>query len=133
MKIKDAAEKYGISSQAIYQRLKRQNIPIDSIKDPESGELTPDALGMLENLFGESSEQFNQRKATANEELARLRLLVQSLEHERDLLRVKLEAAERERDTAKETINKERLLFERLLPGPGRTEMSLFKRLFRTK
>lgn len=130
MKIKDAAEKYGISSQAIYQRLKRQGIDVEKLKSKETGDLTADALAIIENLFGESSAQFNKQRASTQEELARLRTLVQSLEHERDLLRVKLEAAERERDTATETLNQERALFTKYLPAPETNKKSLFQRIF---
>lgn len=130
MKIKDAAEKYKISSQAIYQRLKRQGIDVESLKDKETGDLTPDALGIIENLFGESSEQYNKQKASTLAELARLRQLVQSLEYERDLLKVKLEAAERERDTAVDTLNQERSLFTKYLPAPESEKKGLFRRIF---
>lgn len=130
MKIKDAAEKYKISSQAIYQRLKRQGIDVETLKDKETGDLTPDALGIIENLFGESSEQYNKQKASTLAELARLRQLVQSLEYERDLLKVKLEAAERERDTAVDTLNQERSLFTKYLPAPENEKKGLIRRLF---
>lgn len=133
MKIKDAAEKYGISAQAIYQRLKKQNIPIDSLKDTETGDLTPDALGILENLFGESSAQYNQQKASLHDELARLKQLVQSLEYERDILKVKLEAAERERDTANETLNQERAMFTKFLPAPDQQRQGFISRIFGKK
>lgn len=130
MNIKEAATKYGISPQAIYQRLKKQNIPIDSLKDAETGDLTPDALGILENLFGESSAQYNQQKASLHDELARLKQLVQGLEYERDILKVKLEAAERERDAARDTLNQERALFTRFLPEADQRRRGVFSRLF---
>lgn len=131
MTIKEAAEKYNISPQAIYQRLKKQKIPIESLKDTETGDLTPDALGIIEKLFGESSAQYNQQKTSLQEELIKLRALVQSLEHERDLLRVKLEAAERERDAARDTLDQERALFTRFLPAPDQQRRGWFKGLFR--
>ena len=131
MTIKEAAEKYSISPQAIYQRLKKQKIPIESLKNKETGDLTPDALGIIENLFGESSAQFNQQKTSLQEELTKQKALIQSLEHERDLLRVRLEAAERERDAALNTLDQERALFTRLLPAPDQQRPGLFFRLFR--
>lgn len=130
MKIKDIAEKYSISMQAIYQRLKKKGIAVESLKDPETGELTPDALGIFENLFGESSALFNQQHASKNEEIARLNALVQSLEHEKELLEVKLASAERERDRLEETLNQERMLFVKYLPDPEANKKSLFRRIF---
>lgn len=126
MTIKEAAAKYGISQQAIYQRLKKNNIAVESLKDQENGGLTPDAIGILENLFGESSAKFNQQKLNVQEELTRLRALVQSLEHENELLKIKLEAANAAKETAIETLNQERSMFTRLLPAP---RPSLWERL----
>lgn len=130
MTIKDASEKYGVSSQAIYQRLKRNKIPVESLKDKETGDLTPDALGIIENLFGQSSEQFNQRKTTMTEELNRLKSLVQTLEHEKEILQLRLDSSERERARIEETLNQERAMFNRFLPPAKDEKKSLFKRLF---
>lgn len=126
MTIKEAAAKYGISQQAIYQRIKNNGISLKSLKDPKTGDLTPDALGILENLFGESSEKFNQQRVSKEEELTRLRALVQSLEHENELLKIKLEASEAAKAAAVETLNQERAMFTRLLPAP---RPSLWERL----
>ena len=121
MTIKDAAEKYGISKQAIYQRLKRNNIQIDSLTDPETGDLTPDAEAIMENLFGEGSQQFNKRKLTLTEELKAAQAEIQHQQAIVDLLTAKLEAAERERDLLRETLDQERAMFQRFLPAPGQT------------
>lgn len=126
MTIKEVAAKYGISQQAIYQRIKNNGISLKSLKDQKTGELTPDALGILENLFGESSEKFNQQRMSKEEELTRLRALIQSLEHENELLKIKLEATEAAKVAAVETLNQERALFTRLLPAP---RPSLWERL----
>ena len=40
MTIKEAAKLYGISTQAVYQRLKKANINLDTLKDKETGEIT---------------------------------------------------------------------------------------------
>ena len=126
MTIKEVAAKYGISQQAIYQRIKNNGISLKSLKDQKTGELTPDALGILENLFGESSEKFNQQRMSKEEELTRLRTLLQSLEHENELLKIKLEASEAAKAAAVETLNQERSMFTRLLPAP---RPSLWERL----
>ena len=128
MTIKDAAEKYGISKQAIYQRLKRNNIQIDSLTDPETGNLTPDAEAIMENLFGEGSQQFNKRKLTLTEELKAAQAEIQHQQAIVDLLTAKLEAAERERDLLRETLDQERAMFQRFLPAPGQTVQTGEKR-----
>ncbi len=135
MTIKDAADKYGISKQAIYQRLKRNGITVDTLTDKETGELTPDAEAVFENLFGESSQQVNQRKSTLTDELKAAQATISSQQREIDLLTVKLEAVERERDLLRDTLDQERAMFTRYLPAPGQTVQpgekrpGLFRRL----
>lgn len=128
MTIKDAAEKYGISKQAIYQRLKRNSIPVDNLTDQETGTLTPEAEAILENLFGENRQQFDKRKLNLTEELKAAQAEIQQQKANIELLTAKLEAAERERDLLKDTIDQERALFQRFLPAPGQTMQQSEKR-----
>lgn len=51
MTIKDAAELYGISTQAVYQRLKKESIDLKRLKDKSTGHLTPDAEVVFCKLF----------------------------------------------------------------------------------
>ena len=133
MTIKDAAEMYGISKQAIYQRLKKHGISLDTIRDQETGELSQDAEAVLENLFGENSQVFNQRRVNFTDELTRLKEAVNRQQIEVEKLTIQLEAAERERDFYRETLEQERALFSRYLPAPGETSQGREKRpgLFR--
>lgn len=121
MTIKDAAEKYGVSKQAVYQRLKRNLIQVDNLTDQETGHLTPEAEAILENLFGENSQQFNKRKLNLTEELKAAKAEIQRQQVNVELLTAKLEAAERERDLLRETLDQERAMFQRFLPAPGQT------------
>jgi predicted DNA-binding protein YlxM (UPF0122 family) len=140
MTIKEAADKYQVSKQAIYQRLKRNGLTVDSMTDKETGQLTPEAEGIMENLFGENRQLFDKRKFTPSDEIKALQEQVNSLQTNVELLTIKLEAAERERDLLKEqleqtrqTLEQERLLFQRFLPAAGETKSGTEKRpgLFR--
>ena len=51
MTIKEFAKQQSISPQAVYQRLKAAGIPIDSIREGKTSELTPDGLEKLSSLF----------------------------------------------------------------------------------
>lgn len=130
MTIKDVAEKYGISSQAIYQRLKKYKIDIESLKDKETGELTADAEGVMAQLFANKS---NQRKPTLQSEMQSLRALVDSYEKENSVLRAKLESAERELETVKSTLEVERAMVLRLLPPPRESFFDRLRKKRRTE
>lgn len=54
MTIKEAAARYGVSRQAIYQRLKRQGLQVDTLRDPKTGELTPEGEATLSSMFTEA-------------------------------------------------------------------------------
>jgi hypothetical protein len=49
--IKQAANLYGITPQAIYQRLKKEGVNIDKMKSKETGDLTPDAELVFSNYL----------------------------------------------------------------------------------
>lgn len=135
MTIKEAADKYKVSKQAIYQRMKRNGLTIDSMTDKETGQLTPEAEGIMDNLFGANRQLFDKRKFTPSEELKAAQEQVKSLQTNVEMLTIKLEAAERERDLlreqidqARQTLEQERLLFQRFLPAAGETKSSAERR-----
>lgn len=119
MDIKEAAIKYGVSRQAIYQRLKSNGIPVDNLKDKESGHLTPEAEAILDKLFGPSREEFKQRRESLQAELTAAKQEIESQRAQIELLTVKLQSAEKERDLLRETLDQERILFNRFLPAPA--------------
>lgn len=51
MTIKEFAKQHSISPQAVYQRLKASGIPIDSIREGKTAELTQEGLEKLSSLF----------------------------------------------------------------------------------
>lgn len=52
MTIVDFAKETGLSKQAIYQKLKRKNIRLSDIQQPDNNELTKEGLFTLTELFG---------------------------------------------------------------------------------
>lgn len=130
MTIKEAAEKYGVTVQAIYSRLKKNNTSIESITNKETWQLTADGEAVLFKLYDESSKAFNQKKNSLNDELNRLKALNESLNSENALLKARLEAAEKALEEARNTLDIERSLFTRFLPAEGQTgKPGFFQRL----
>lgn len=57
MTIKQYAEKLGISPQAVYQRLKKNKIRIESLTEKGSGEISGEGMIVLDKLFSPESMQ----------------------------------------------------------------------------
>lgn len=126
MTIKQAAEMYGISVQAVYSRLKRANIQLETLKDAETGELTADAEIVLAKLFDKDRQQ---KHESFNSTIQRLQGEVNRLNKENATLVESLRQVENENAELKQ--ERERLLtiaqqaqelhkaaLERLLPPP---------------
>ena len=62
MTIKEAAAKYNVTVQAIYSRLKANNISVESLKEPGKTELSADGEAVLNKLYssneGEKPESY---------------------------------------------------------------------------
>lgn len=78
MTIKQAAEQYKVSTQAIYQRLKKSGKQLSTLKDSKTGHLTPEGAAIVCNWFD------NHVPTIANDESARLQL--EQLTNERNAL-----------------------------------------------
>lgn len=126
MTIKDAAEKYGVTKQAIYQRLKKQGIDLDTIKDSETGELTADAEAMLFKLYGTENkpkaQNLNSIIQSLKTENKALTLEVDELKKENQRLaeRVKELSQDKEllADTLKESQRIQLAMIQQRLPEP---------------
>lgn len=129
MTIKQAANLYGITPQAIYQRLKKEDINIDKLKSKENGELTPDAELVFSKLFtrheGQKVESFKSIMEAQKVE-------IESLQKERQELLLQLKRLENENAELKnDKTNWSRALeaaqalhhdtLIRLLPAAGQT------------
>ena len=130
MTIKEAAEQFGVSKQAIYQRMKRNGLAVDTLVDKETGQLTPEAEAIIVNLFGENKQQFDKRRFTPTEELKQAKEEISRLQREVEMLTFRIEAAEKEAASLRETLETERALFQRFLPAAGETQRpGLMKRI----
>lgn len=125
MTIKQAAKMYGISVQAIYSRLKKEGIALETLKDADTGELTADAEVVLDKLFKDKQ----QKHSSLNSTIERLqedvkRLNVENVELVEKLKRLENENAElkqeRERllTIAQQAQELHKAALERLLPPP---------------
>lgn len=126
MTIKQAAEKYGISVQAIYSRLKKEGIALETLKDADTRELSADAELVFDKLFDKERQQ---KHESFNSTIQRLNSEIQRLNEENVGLVEKLKRLENENADLKQ--ERERLLtiaqqaqelhkaaLERLLPPP---------------
>lgn len=126
MTIKQAAEKYGISVQAIYSRLKKNDIKLETLKDAGTGELTADAMAVLDKLFDKENRE---KRENFNSTIERLQGEVNRLDKENAGLVEKIKQLETVNAELKQ--ERERLLtiaqqaqelhkaaLDRLLPPP---------------
>lgn len=129
MTIKQAAEKYGVSTQAIYQRLKKEHIQIYTITDKVTKDITAEGEVILSKLFdpenkpikptksGLVDELTNQLK-TSREEVARLTERVRALEADVSRLTEDKDSLTRALEKAQDL---HQMTLDRLLPGKGGT------------
>lgn len=127
MTIKGAAEMYGITVQAVYSRLKKESIQLETLKDADTGELSADGELVLNKLFDKENRV---KHESLNSTIERLQGDVNRLEKENIALVEKLKQVEAANAELKE--ERERLLrlaeqaqelhkaaLERLLPPPA--------------
>lgn len=121
MTIKEFAKQQSISPQAVYQRLKAAGIPIDSIREGKTSELTPDGLEKLSSLFlkpvenpvKEETVSMNQFKALQLENEF-LKKRIEELTADRDRWAAQAEAAQQTAQQA-QALNMANL---KALPAP---------------
>lgn len=105
MTIKQAAEKYGITVQAIYSRLKSNGIKLETIKDTNTGELTQDAEIVFDRLF---SKEIQEQKESLKSTVERLNNDIKRLESDNAVLIEKLKQLEN--SNAELKVERERLI-----------------------
>lgn len=108
MTIKDAAAKYGVSRQAIYQRLKRQGLQVDALRNPDTGELTADGEAVLSSMFTEAEPTQDNAQAqvdTLTTEVNSLREQAAALTAQVDTLTTQLATITEERDFLRRALD----------------------------
>lgn len=134
MTIKEAATLYGVSPQAIYQRLKSKGVDIRAIKT-KTGELTPDGERILGDLFdrtsvtgdGEQTESPRDQGQTKQEEALNAQL--EMLKAEVDFLKAQVELLKEERDYLRRALDQSQQLQAmtmRMLPPAPAERRSVF-------
>lgn len=84
MTIKELAKELGISTQAIYQRIKAAGIQLDSLKEPGSQELSEDGRKQLAQLFTKQQSTNDDLQKTLQTENEFLKQRCKELEADRD-------------------------------------------------
>ena len=118
MTIKEAATKYGVSTQAIYKRLNQHNVKLATLKNPDTGELTADGEAVITQLFNQPKPAgHNQLK----DEITRLSTELASLQTENEALKARVHELETERDWLRGQQSELLSRIPAALPAPGQT------------
>ena len=140
MTIKDLAEELKISPQAVYQRLKRNNVDVKKLTDIKTKELTADGEYAIRQLFSQDAVDFKPTKQALVEEYSKQ---VETLNIDKAKLEERVKALEAEvssLQTDKDNLTKALLqaqelhqkTVERLLPAgkdPDPVKLSWRERL----
>ena len=91
MTIKELAKEKGISTQAVYQKLKAAGIQISSIKQENAQDLTPEGLEQINQLFTKGIEKNGQENGDFIDKLKSLQLENERLKDEKALLKFQVD------------------------------------------
>ena len=125
MTIKQAAAKYKVSPQAIYQRLKKKKIFVESLTDKATGELTGEGEIILDNLFNPEKQPLkansrayaNEQETTIKElreQIAKLTLEKKAAEEQAEFYKVKQTETN---ETLQKVLDMNQQMLNRLLPA----------------
>lgn len=84
MTVKEFANSYGISAQAVYQKIKDRGIEIGQLKDKDGKNLSKEGLSVLASLF-------NNEPLKVDEKDKELKAKIQHLEEENAILKAEVE------------------------------------------
>lgn len=91
MTIKEAATKYGVSTQAIYKRLNQHGVKLATLKNPDTGELTADGEAVITQLFNQPKPAGHNQ---LRDEVTRLSTELASLQTENEALKARVHELE---------------------------------------
>lgn len=128
MNIKQYAEQRGVTAQAVYQRLKKNKVKVESLTDKETGELTAEGTVILDKLYSPGNRQSKPIKddliEALNNQLSSLRQENVELVERVKGLEAELSTVKDERDFLRKSLENEQNNYTqilKLLPGPGQT------------
>ena len=126
MTIKQYAEKIGISPQAVYQRLKKNKVKIESLTEKGTGELTGEGIIVLDKLFNPENRQTkpakDERIEAMQKQISDLLAQLSSKEEQIKGLEKENSSLKEDKDYFKQALEKEQnnlSEIKALLPGPG--------------
>lgn len=107
MTVKSIADKYGVSVQTVYKRIKAAGMAVEALKDKATGELTEEGkaavMALFEplneglkglNWFKDENEKLKQERDALNLEVERFKAQVETMQAEIDYLRKALDQAQ---------------------------------------
>lgn len=132
MKISDVAKQYGVSKQAVYQRLKRAGVSVEALTDAKSREITAEGAAIILRLFnGADNDAFtvNEPVKADVDRAAQLQQQVDSLTAEVETLSQTLSDVTAERDHLRSSLTQalkavdqaqqlQAMMMQRMLPEP---------------
>lgn len=125
MTIKQAAAKYKVSPQAVYQRLKKKKIFVETLTDKVTGELTPEGEMILDNLFNPEKQPLKANSRAYAEEqentIKELRAQIAELVEQKKAADERAEFYKARQAETNESLNKaldlNQQMLNRLLPA----------------
>ena len=129
MTIKEYAANKKVSPQAVYQRLKKNKIKVESLTEKGSGEISGEGMAILDKLFSSENrqikpakddliEELNKQLSTLRQENAALIEKAKAAEERADFFKAQQvetnEALQKALDIQQQTLNK-------FLPAAGQT------------
>lgn len=137
MTIKEYAKQQGISPQAVYQRLKKNKVKVESLTEKGTGEISGEGMVILNKLFNQENRQIKPIKdeqiEAMTEQIAELRAAVASKDER--IKRLEAEAADLREDKEyfKQALDKAQnnlSEIKALLPGAGQPATGSGRRSF---
>lgn len=131
MTIKEYAKEQGISTQAVYQRLKKNRVKVESVTEKGTGEITAEGVVILNKLFDPENRQTKPAKDEQIEamsaQISELRETLARKEERIESLESALKEAREDVKYWQQAFTKEQeihSLLLRVLPAPQEQEQS---------
>lgn len=132
MTIREAATLYGVSKQAIYQRLKKTGKPLDEIRDEKTQELTELGANLVNSIYGKKADKEQSSVNQPVKELESLKSENARLQEQVNALTEKAAALTEERDFLRRSLDQSQQLQAMTLsrlPATPTERKSVIKRL----
>lgn len=132
MTIREAAALYGVSKQAIYQRLKKTGKELDQIRDEKTQELTELGMELVNSIYGKKGGNEQSSVNQSVKEIETLKVDNTRLQEQVNALTEKVAALTEERDFLRRSLDQSQQLQAMTLsrlPATTTERKSVIKRL----